>query len=71
MKKGQEHKEPEKTSIFRMSKIRTTKRSSVEENMNSKGLEKINFFKEKTKSSQINYPIKAFRKKSKNLSKIK
>ena len=65
MKKGQEHKEPEKTSIFRMSKIRTTKRSSVEENMNSKGLEKINFFKEKTKSSQINYPIKAFRKKSK------
>lgn len=69
MKKNQEHKEPEKTSIFRMNKIRTTKRSSVEENMNSNGLEKINFFKTKTKSSQIHYPIKAFRKSKKKKEK--
>ena len=64
MKKNQEHKELEKTSIFRVNKISATKRSSMGEKMNSKGLEKINFFKTK-KNSHEPYLIRAFRKKSK------
>jgi hypothetical protein len=63
-KKTLQYKPNEKTSLFRISKMKTIKRSSIDDNMNHTGLEQINFFKIKTKSSQDLCPIKAFKKKS-------
>ena len=63
-KKKQEHKN-DKTSNFRISKFKYVKRSSMVDKMNYTGLEKINFFKNKTKSTFIPLAIKPLKKKSK------
>ena len=63
-KKTLQNKPNEKTSLFRISKMKTIKRSSMEDKINHTGLEQINFFKTKTKSSHDLYAIKAFKKKS-------
>ena len=64
IKKKPEHKN-EKNSTFRINNIKYGKRSSMMEKMNNTGLEKINFFKNKTKSSYVPYTIKATKKKLK------
>ena len=63
-KKKQEHKN-DKTSNFRISKFKYVKRSSMVDKMNHTGLEKINFFGSKTKSTFIPLAIKPTKKKSK------
>ena len=63
-KKTHDHKQIEKASLFRISKLKTIKRGSMETKMNHTGLENINFFKMKTKSSLESNAIKAFHKKS-------
>ena len=64
IKKKQEHKN-DKTSNFRISKFKYVKRSSMVDKMNHTGLEKINFFGSKTKSTFIPLAIKPTKKKSK------
>ena len=64
-KKTQDHKNIEKTSLFRISKMKTIKRGSMQnDKMNRTELEKINFFKTKPKTSHEAYAVKAFHKKS-------
>ena len=63
-KKKQENKN-EKTSNFRISKMKYVKRGSMMDNMNYTGLEKINFFKTKTKSTFSPLVVKPIKKKSK------
>ena len=63
-KKTQDHKQIEKTSLFRISKMKTIKRGSMENKINHTGLENINFFKMKTNSSHESNAVKAFHKKS-------
>ena len=63
MKQKPEYKN-DKTSNFRISKFKYGKRASMVDKMNHTGLEKINFFKNKTKSTLVPYAIKAIKKNS-------
>ena len=64
MKKRPEHKK-EKTSIFRINNKKIVKKSSMVDNFNHTGLDEINIFKTKTRSTHMPLTIKPSKKKSK------